>query len=49
MSLIKYYPNKTESLADVFNIPFLLNDALKLKIEEIRKINIRLYEQFSRF
>lgn len=49
MSLIKYYPNKTESLADEFNIPFLLNDALKLKIEEIRKINIRLYEQFSRF
>ncbi len=46
-SIIKFYPERLEFLADHFNLPYLLNDVYTQKIAELRKLNIRLYEQLT--
>ncbi len=47
-SIAKYYPEKLEFLAEQFNIMYLLGDVLAKKLESLKVINQRFYEQFAK-
>jgi len=46
-SILKYYPELTEQLAKKYDLPYLLNDPLDKKLQELKSINKYLYEQFA--
>lgn len=47
-SITRFYPEKLEFLADKFNIMYLLGDILADKLEFLKAINQRFYEQFTK-
>ncbi len=47
LSLTKFYPEKLEILAEYYDLAYLLNDVYSEKLNELKKLNIRLYEQFA--
>ena len=46
-SISKFYPEKLEQLAEYYDLAYLLNDVYSQKLSELKKLNIRLYEQFA--
>ena len=46
-SISKYYPHMLEELADYYDLAYLLNEVYSQKLNELKKLNIRLYEQFA--
>jgi ATP-dependent DNA helicase RecQ len=47
LSIIKYYPKLLEKLAETYGLYYLLNDTLSEKLQHLKSINRRLYEQFA--
>jgi len=47
-SISKFYPEKLELLAEYYDLAYLLNDLYSEKLNEIKKINKRLYEQLAK-
>jgi len=47
-SICKFYPEKLETLAEYFDLAYLLNDVYIEKLSKLRKINIQLYEQLAK-
>lgn len=47
-SISKYYPEMLEEFAEYYNLAYLLNDVYVQKIEELKKLNIKLYEQLAK-
>lgn len=48
-SLLKFYPELKERLADYFNQPIFMQEVIERKIKELHNLNIRLYERLSKF
>jgi ATP-dependent DNA helicase RecQ len=46
-SISKFYPEKLEKLAEIYDLAYLLNDVYSQKIIEIKKLNTKLYEQLA--
>lgn len=46
-SILRFYPEKLEYLAEYFDLEYLLNDLYSQKLSILQKINLRLYEQFT--
>lgn len=46
-SISKYYPEMLEELADYYDLAYLLNDVYSEKLIQLKKLNIRLYEQLT--
>ncbi|MBR6104066.1 MAG: RecQ family ATP-dependent DNA helicase [Paludibacteraceae bacterium] len=46
--IIRYFPNITEEMADILDMPWLYNDIIKKNITLLRKLNLSLYEQIGR-
>lgn len=46
-SISRYYPKMLEELADYYDLAYLLNEVYSEKLIELKKLNIRLYEQFT--
>lgn len=47
LSIVKYYPNLLEKLAETYGLYYLLNDTLSEKLQHLKSINRRLYEQLA--
>jgi ATP-dependent DNA helicase RecQ len=47
-SLLKYYPDKRERLADIFNLPYLFNEIYEKNLNKLKNINQKLYEPFTK-
>ncbi|MDF7822172.1 DEAD/DEAH box helicase [Runella sp. MFBS21] len=47
-SIIKFYPEKLEFLAEKFNIIYLLGDVLTDKLKSLKATNQRFYEQLAK-
>lgn len=48
ISIAKYYPKLLEELAETYGLYYLLNDTLSEKLQQLKSINHRLYEQFAK-
>ena len=46
-SISKYNPEMLEKLAEYYDLPYLLNDVCTEKIQELKKLNNKLDEQFT--
>lgn len=46
-SISKYYPEMLEELAEYYDLAYLLNEVYSEKLIELKKLNIRLYEQLA--
>ena len=47
-SIIKFYPEKLEELAELFGMPYLLNNVYEENVKMLRQLNKKLYEQFEK-
>lgn len=47
-SILKYYPEMLEEIAESFDLPYLLNDIYSQKILNLKKFNRKLYEQLTK-
>lgn len=48
LSMSQYYPQLLEKLAEVYELYYLLNDTLTQKLQQLKSINNRLHEQFTK-
>ena len=48
-SISVFYPEKLEELAEYYNLDSLLTEAYITKYLELKKLNIKLYEQLAEF
>jgi ATP-dependent DNA helicase RecQ len=46
-SIAKYYPELLEELAEYYDLAYLLNDVYSQKLQELKKLNKKLYEQLA--
>ena len=46
-SILKYYPELIEELAEYYDLAYLLNDVYSQKLLELKELNKRLYEQLA--
>lgn len=46
-SVSKYYPEMLEELAEYYDLAYLLNNVYSQKLQELKKLNKRLYEQLA--
>ena len=46
-SISKYYPELLEELAEYYDLAYLLNDVYSEKLQELKKLNKKLYEQLA--
>jgi ATP-dependent DNA helicase RecQ len=46
-SISKYYPEMLEELAEYYDLAYLLNDVYSQKLQELKKLNKKLYEQLA--
>lgn len=46
-SISRYYPEMLEELAEYYDLAYLLNEVYSEKLIELKKLNIRLYEQLA--
>jgi len=47
LSITKPYPNLLEELAEYYGLAYLLNDVYSQKLQELKKLNKKLYEQLA--
>jgi ATP-dependent DNA helicase RecQ len=47
LSITKPYPNLLEELAEYYGLAYLLNDIYAQKLQELKKLNRKLYEQLA--
>lgn len=47
-SIIKFYPEKIELLAEKFDVPYLLADLIEEKLKTFKTINQQFYEQITK-
>jgi ATP-dependent DNA helicase RecQ len=47
-SIIKFYPEKLEELAELYDMPYLMNDVYEKNVKKLTKLNNILYEQFGK-
>ncbi|KAA5538614.1 DEAD/DEAH box helicase [Adhaeribacter rhizoryzae] len=47
-SISKFYPEILEELAEYYDLAYLLNDVYSQKLQELKKLNKRLYEQLAK-
>lgn len=47
-SISKYYPKMLEELAEYYDLAYLLNDIYSQKLQELKKLNRKLYEQLAK-
>ena len=43
ISIVKYFPNELEKIADIYGLIYLLDDSISKKVKQLKK-NIRLIE-----
>jgi len=46
-SIVKFYPEKLEYIAEHYDLAYLLNDIYEQKLSQIKELNKRLYEQLG--
>lgn len=46
-SVLRYYPEMLEELAEYYGLAYLLNDVYAEKLKELKKLNRKLYEQLT--
>lgn len=46
-SISEYYPEMLEELAEYYDLAYLLNDVYSQKLQELKKLNKKLYEQLA--
>ena len=46
-SISEYYPEMLEELAGYYDLAYLLNDVYSQKLQELKKLNKKLYEQLA--
>lgn len=46
-SILEYYPKMLEELAEYYDLAYLLNDVYSQKLQELKKLNKKLYEQLA--
>lgn len=46
-SIIKYYPNSLEEFADYYGLFYLLDDTISKKVNQLKALNTKLYEEFK--
>lgn len=46
-SIIKYYPNQLEKLADYYGLFYLLDDTISKKVQQLKKLNQKLHEELE--
>ncbi len=46
-SISKYYPGMLEDLAEYYDLAYLLNDVYSQKLQELKTLNKKLYEQLA--
>ena len=46
-SILRYYPEILEELAEYYDLAYLLNDVYAEKLKELKKLNRKLYEQLA--
>lgn len=46
-SIVKFYPNLLEELADYYGLFYLLDDTISKKVQQLKKLNKKLYEEFE--
>ncbi len=46
-SIVKFYPNLLEELADYYGLFYLLDDTISKKVSHLKNLNTKLYEEFE--
>lgn len=46
-SIVKFYPNLLEELADYYGLFYLLDDTISKKVSQLKNLNTKLYEEFE--
>ena len=46
-SIVKYFPDMLEELADYYGLAYLLNDVYSEKVKQLKALNKKLYEQLT--
>jgi ATP-dependent DNA helicase RecQ len=46
-SVSKFYPEKLEQFAEYYQLSYLLNDVYSKKLSQLKKLNLKLYEQLA--
>lgn len=47
-SIIKEYPEMLEELAELYGLDYLLNDVYASKLQLLKELNRKLYEQLAK-